>query len=171
MIKLAQEFATYAHNSINQIRKYTYEPYIVHPEAVANLVSKETTDKKIIAAAWLHDVVEDTPYSIEDIREVFGIHVALIVNELTSIPKSSKLSRSTRKAMDRKRLKQVSIAAKTIKLADMIDNTKSVEQENFEFAKIYMAEKKLLLDVLKDGNEKLYFRASSIIEHYYQKEL
>ena len=169
MIDLAKKFATHAHNSIGQIRKYTQEPYIVHPAAVAELVSEVTDDETIISAAWLHDVVEDTPYSIEDIRNLFGSAVAQIVFELTGTPKNDNLTRETRKAIDRELLKKASVAAKMIKLADIIDNTKSIETENPEFAKIYMMEKKLLLLFLKGANSKLYLRALAIIDGYYDK--
>lgn len=169
MIDLAKEFATHAHDSIGQIRKYTQEPYIVHPAAVAEIVSEVTDDETIISAAWLHDVVEDTPYSIEDIKNIFGSCVAQIVFELTGTSKNNNITRETRKAMDREHLKEASLAAKMIKLADIIDNTKSIEVENPEFAKIYMMEKKLLLPFLKGANSKLYSRASTIINEYYRK--
>jgi (p)ppGpp synthase/HD superfamily hydrolase len=168
MIALAKEFATYAHNSINQTRKYTGEPYIVHPTAVANLVSLVSNDKEIIASAWLHDVVEDTHYSLEDIETVFNSKVADIVCDLTKVTKKSEGSREYRKAMEREHIQKASIFAKTIKLADIIDNTKSIEIENPEFAKIYMAEKRLMLEVLKDGNPFLYNKANQIIENYYK---
>lgn len=167
MIKLAQEFATYAHNSIGQIRKYTGEPYVVHPIAVANLVSEFTNDEEIIIAALLHDVVEDTPYSIDDIRKLFGLRVASIVDELTDTPKNIQPNRALRKALDRKRLAQASVEAKMIKLADIYDNIKSIEDENPEFAKIYMSEKRLMLEVLEGVNEVLYIQVNSIIENYF----
>jgi (p)ppGpp synthase/HD superfamily hydrolase len=77
--RCALEFATTAHASINQRRKYTGEPYIVHPIAVAELVRSVPHTPEMIAAAYLHDVVEDTPVTIEEIREEFGPQVAELV--------------------------------------------------------------------------------------------
>jgi (p)ppGpp synthase/HD superfamily hydrolase len=76
----ALEFAIAAHASIDQRRKYTGEPYIVHPIAVAALVRSVPHTPEIIAAAYLHDVVEDTPVTIEEIRAEFGDEVAALVD-------------------------------------------------------------------------------------------
>ena len=65
VVSRAAAFAKAAHESIDQRRKYSNAPYIVHPEAVARTVSSVTDDVATIAAAWLHDVVEDTPVTIE----------------------------------------------------------------------------------------------------------
>ena len=59
LIYKAKLFAISAHDSINHRRKYTDEPYHVHPERVAKILMSETKDEEIIAAAWLHDVIED----------------------------------------------------------------------------------------------------------------
>ena len=60
IISRAARFAKAAHESIDQRRKYSGEPYIVHPKAVAAIVATVTRDEHMISAAWLHDVVEDT---------------------------------------------------------------------------------------------------------------
>jgi (p)ppGpp synthase/HD superfamily hydrolase len=66
----AMEFAKIAH--IHQKRKYTDEPYLCHPIAVAGLVFSVSKNDNMLAAAALHDVVEDTPTSIEEIQAAFG---------------------------------------------------------------------------------------------------
>ncbi|MCQ2156702.1 MAG: HD domain-containing protein, partial [Bacteroidales bacterium] len=69
-IKAAFELARVAH--ANQLRK-SGEPYILHPIAVANIAAEELElDANPVIAAFLHDVVEDTEYTVEDIRERFG---------------------------------------------------------------------------------------------------
>ena len=83
--KRAAEFAERAHAAIDQRRKYSNEPYIVHPRAVATLVGEVTECEKTIAAAWLHDVVEDTPVTIEEVLTQFGEEVAGLVADLTDI--------------------------------------------------------------------------------------
>ena len=66
----AIEFATNAHK--DQRRKTTGEPYIVHPMAVMNIVCQYTDDEDVVCAAVLHDTIEDTPTSAEDIEKNFG---------------------------------------------------------------------------------------------------
>ena len=68
----------------HQFRK-SGEPYIIHPILVASIVSSITNDESMAIAALLHDVVEDTPTSIEDINELFGGDVAHLVEGLTKI--------------------------------------------------------------------------------------
>ena len=76
-IRAAYEFAAEAHKG--QFRK-TGEPYIIHPIAVARIVAEELDlGTNPVIAAFLHDVVEDTAYTMEDIRERFGDDVAFLV--------------------------------------------------------------------------------------------
>ena len=78
--RAALEFAKQAH--INQRRKTTGEPYIVHPVSVMNIVCQYTDDDDVVCAAVLHDTIEDTPTSAEDIEKNFGEKVKnLVVNE------------------------------------------------------------------------------------------
>ena len=70
-------FALQAHQGM--IRKRAGIPYILHPCEVATIVSTMTTDREVLAAAVLHDVVEDTPVSLEQIEERFGARVAKLV--------------------------------------------------------------------------------------------
>ncbi len=88
----AMQFAKDAHDSINHRRKYSNEPYWVHPERVAGLVSQYTADQKIIAAAWMHDVLEDvTPinadYDESAIEREFGADVLTLALEVTDVSK------------------------------------------------------------------------------------
>lgn len=81
-IDRAAEFAKIAH--INQKRKFGGHPYIVHPNAVAAVVAeKKNVTTEIVQAAWLHDVVEDTDFTLEDIRGEFGDTVARYVEGVT----------------------------------------------------------------------------------------
>ena len=78
----ALAFATKAH--IDQFRK-SGEPYIIHPILVASIVARITEDSSMVIAALLHDVVEDTPVTIEDVCERYGDDVAHLVGGLTKI--------------------------------------------------------------------------------------
>ena len=73
----AIEFAVKAHSGA--VRKGTETPYIVHPMEVAAIVATMTNDASVLAGAVLHDVVEDTEYTIDDIRREFGDKVAALV--------------------------------------------------------------------------------------------
>lgn len=159
----ARQFAEAAHGSINQRRKYTGEPYIVHPAAVAELVRSVPHTPSMIAAALLHDVVEDTPTSLAAIVVEFGVEVALLVDQLTDVSQPHHGNRAARKAIDRAHTANASAAAKTIKLADLIDNSRSILAHDPAFAEVYLAEKALLLEVLRDGDAVLWSMAAEMV--------
>lgn len=159
----ALAFATAAHAAVGQIRKYTGEPYIVHPIEVAEIVRTVPHTEEMIAAALLHDVVEDTKITIDVIKEQFGDTVAFYVDRLTDTPKvEGGPNRKARKALDRARLAASPAEVQTIKLADFISNTFSIVEHDPNFAKVYLEEKRQALDLLNKGNEELHHRASSI---------
>lgn len=83
ILEKALIFATDAHKG--QFRKYTGDPYITHPIAVSKIVATITNDEDMIAAALLHDTVEDTEVTLQQIEENFGSRVALFVENLTDI--------------------------------------------------------------------------------------
>lgn len=159
----ARRFATKWHGSIDQRRKYTNEPYIHHASAVAAIVRRVTDDQEMLAAAWLHDVVEDTPCSLEEIEQAFGAAVAALVAALTSPSRPEDGDRAERKAIDLAHLAKAPPRAKTIKLADIIDNTSTVRERDPAFAEIYLAEKRAQLDVLLEGDATLWREAKDIV--------
>lgn len=146
LVLLARTFASRAHKE--QVRKYTGEPYIEHPIAVAEIVRKHNGSKEMIAAALLHDVVEDTDVTLDEVRQEFGDAVANLVDDLTDVSKPEDGNRATRKAIDRDHTAQASAAAMVIKAADLISNTKSITEHDPNFAKVYLKEKRALLDVM-----------------------
>jgi hypothetical protein len=156
LVEKARLFATVAHAAIGQTRKYTNDPYIVHPEAVARIVASVDHTQEMLAAAWLHDVVEDTEVDEYAIKAEFGWHVAALVRQLTDVSKLEDGNRAERKAIDRAHTALACAAAKTIKLADLIDNTRSIVAHDPEFARTYLREKALLLEVLREGDPQLW---------------
>ncbi|MFR2492683.1 MAG: HD domain-containing protein, partial [Faecalibacterium prausnitzii] len=84
MIQKAYELANNAHNGVC---RRSGEPYICHPLAVARLVLDLGMDSESIAAALLHDVVEDTPTTLDDLKAAFGEEVALLVDGVTKLTK------------------------------------------------------------------------------------
>ncbi len=163
IIKKAQDFATTEHQRINHVRKYSNQPYQTHLQAVAKLVSTVTNDEQMIAAAWLHDTVEDTPATLGDIEEAFGSQIAELVEELTDVSKPSDGNRATRKEIDRQHLATASLRAKTIKLADLIHNCSDIVKHDEKFAVTFVSEMQALLDVLSDGDTTLFKRANKLL--------
>lgn len=156
LVERAREYAINAHKRIDHRRKYTQHPYSVHLGAVAKLVSSVSDDPEMIAAAWLHDVVEDTSATLYDIELEFGKSVAALVEDLTDVSKPSDGNRTTRKAIDRHHLAHASPKAKTVKLADLIDNCQDICKNDKRFARVFLEEMDPLLNVLQEGDAALY---------------
>jgi (p)ppGpp synthase/HD superfamily hydrolase len=164
VVHKAQVYAMAAHAAVGQRRKYTNEPYIVHPAEVARIVagvSGATPD--MVAAAWLHDVVEDTGCTYNDIHMGFGTDIATLVGWLTDVSKPEDGNRAVRKAIDRAHTAAAPAEAQTIKLADLISNTRSIMEHDAEFARVYLAEKRLLLEVMTKADPELMARARAQI--------
>jgi (p)ppGpp synthase/HD superfamily hydrolase len=160
IVRKAQVYAMAAHAAVGQRRKYTNEPYIVHPAEVAKIVAGvpgSTPD--MVAAAWLHDVVEDTGCTYNDIHMGFGTDIATLVGWLTDVSKPEDGPRWFRKKMDREHTAQAPAEAQTIKLADLISNSKSIMAHDPKFAKVYLEEKRMLLDVMTRGDAGLMAEA------------
>lgn len=160
MVQDAYYFAMEAHS--NQKRKYTGEPYIVHPVRVARSVIDVTDDPVVIAAALLHDVVEDTHYTIEDIAREFGSNVARIVADLTD-PVVYGLNRATKIEAKLTHLKYARPDSQTVKLADIIDNVPSIAENDPTFAPLYIDEKVRALPLLRQGHPVLVGKAEMIL--------
>ncbi len=160
LVDKAKTFATAAHAAVGQLRKYTFEPYIVHPAEVASIVATVPGHTpEMLAAAWLHDTVEDTGVTIELVRAEFGAEVAELVGWLTDVSRPDHGNRAARKAVDRAHTAGAPAAAQTIKLADLIANTRSIMQHDEKFAVTYLAEKRQLLEVMTKGDAGLMARA------------
>lgn len=162
----AKDFATERHTG--QTRKYTGEAYICHPAALVEIVRGITHTPEMIAAAWLHDTVEDTETTLEEIKEHFGDQVSVLVEMLTDVSRPFDGNRAARKALDREHTAKASPDAKTIKLADLIHNSTNIMEFDPAFAKIYLAEKKLLLEVLTEGDNVLWERANIVVMGFYE---
>lgn len=148
MSNQALHFAVLAHDAVGQRRKYTDAPYIVHPIRVANIVHEFRGTKDMIAAAYLHDTVEDTNVTMEDIQSNFGPDIAVIVEGLTDVSIPSDGNREVRKAIDRQHSADASYEAQFVKCADIIDNSSDIIDMDPSFWKVYQREMKLLLDVM-----------------------
>lgn len=155
-----------AHGATGQKRKYTDEPYIVHPaEVVQILKTAGVTDPNMLAAAWLHDVIEDTAVTRQDVLSVFGPVVMTLVWQLTDVSTREDGNRAARKELDRFHTEQAHPEAKSVKLADLISNTRSIVTHDPRFAAVYLKEKTLLLEVLRDcSHPVLWEQANELLE-------
>ena len=128
LITKAFNFARQAHKGV---RRHSGEPYIMHPLAVAQIVSKEIgLGSTAICAALLHDVVEDTDYTIEDIKNLFGQKIADIVNGLTKISGGVFGVQASEQAENFKKLlltMSEDIRVILIKIADRLHNMRTLE--------------------------------------------
>jgi len=161
LLAKAITFAVKSHGE--QKRKYTGEPYATHPLAVMRMVQEVPHTTEMLVAAVLHDVVEDTPVELVEIEDKFGPVVATYVEGLTDISRPEDGNRATRKAMDREHTAKQPAEVQTIKLADLIHNTASIEQHDPSFYKVYKQEKIELLKLLTKGDKTLMWRAQQQI--------
>lgn len=160
-------FAKAAHEHIGQKRKYTGADYIVHPVAVAELVATVTNDEEVIAAALLHDTLEDTKTTPYEIQARFGQRVLDLVTELTDVADKKAGNRAARVEINRNHTATISPEAQTVKLADLIDNTKSIVEYDEHFAKTYVKEKEAVVALLTKGNAQLRAIAQKQIANYF----
>ncbi len=126
-------------------------PYIKHPMRVATLVQVGQGRDDMVAAAWLHDIYEDTEMYPPELTERFGPSVSDLVEALTNVyTKESypRMNRAERTAAEIERLAKVSWPAQFIKLCDRIDNLQTIAAKGRGFAMLYCDESEALVDVL-----------------------
>ena len=163
-IERADAFAMWAHGSIDHRRKYIGTPYIEHPRAVAGLVGAAGMGATAVIVALLHDVVEDTPFTIEMIRREFGSEVADRVSILTDEAPTPGRNRAVRKAATVSRLADADRIVQSVKLADLIDNTATIVDHDPKFARVYLAETNVLIGAMVRGERSLQERAKRTYE-------
>jgi len=138
VVQKAFDFANEAHKNV---RRRSGGPYIIHPIEVAKIVVTDIgLGYKSIAAALLHDVVEDTDYTVDDIRKLFGDKIASLVDGLTKIKnvldnedRSKKLNDANAKSLQAENFKRIlltlndDVRVVLIKLADRLHNCRTIE--------------------------------------------
>ncbi len=125
-VRSAYELAAQAHAT--QVRK-SGEPYIVHPIGVAGILASLKLDEKTLAAAFLHDVVEDTDYTLDDIKQRFGADVANLVDGVTKLGKIAYISKEDRQIESYRKMFLAmarDIRVVMIKLADRLHNMRTM---------------------------------------------
>ena len=162
----ARMFCIKAHKG--QKRKYTGEDYHTHPIAVCEILKEHgITDQTTFIAALLHDVVEDTKYTIEEMTSLFGYKVSKVVDGVTNrADKEShpELNRKQRHAMNISWISFGDEHVHNIKLADAIHNCTSIKTQDPKFWKTYKEEKKKLLAVCSRGLDSLRKELEKILK-------
>jgi (p)ppGpp synthase/HD superfamily hydrolase len=163
-----KDFADQAHG--DQMRKYTPERYIVHPERVMLICREYLDDVPVQAAALLHDVLEDTPVTPEEIKNFLAslmpdaqaqktLHLVVELTDVYIKSAYSHLNRRERKKLETARLAKVSGSAQTIKYADLIDNAFDILKHDPQFGRKFITEAQTLLQHMTRGNGELRDRA------------
>ena len=164
------EFVKHWHG--DQVRKYTGEPYWHHLVNVAEMASIEPLGYEI---GLCHDLLEDTKCSYEILYSEMKnlgysltdrLNICNAVIELTDVytKESCELNRAERKRKESDRLGTISKLAQSVKYADLIDNTKSIAKHDPKFAKVYLAEKRAILDNMRNGNIDLLIKCCWTLE-------
>ncbi len=140
---LTLQYATDAHEG--QTRKFNGEPYINHPVAVAELVQQYDNRLPLVQAALLHDTIEDTDVTYNELVNEFGKEVAELVFELTSPDIKDKSKKGEILA---KKMSAMSNDALTIKLADRLNNVSDFDTAPKSFVRGYKPETDYILSNL-----------------------
>jgi len=174
--KALLDFVKSAHSG--QLRKYTGEEYWTHPYAVAEIVQPyDDGTNMLIEIALLHDVVEDTPTTIEQIfdhllfigysmGEARAIEMGVIaLTDQYTTERFDHMNRSLRKQFEATRLSKIHPDFQTVKYADLIHNTGSIVEYDWGFAKKYLPEKRHILSVMRNGDLDLFIECYSVLKN------
>lgn len=178
----AKEFAIMAHEG--QKRKCDPEkPLIVHPINVANILKQYDLDDNVIAAGYLHDVVEDTKFELQDIKKEFGEDIESLVKGASE--KNKKLSWEERKQETIERIKKLDYRHKTVVCADKISNLEDIRilceikgeydfksfNRGYDLQKWYYTEVYKSLILNEDRSNELFARLKELIDYiFYNKK-
>jgi guanosine-3',5'-bis(diphosphate) 3'-pyrophosphohydrolase len=177
ILKEVEQFADWAHG--DQLRKYSPERYIVHPVRVMEMCKPYTSDAAVLSAALLHDVLEDTDVTKQELSQFLNKvmpdqadKTLKLVVELTDIYTKRAfpyLNRRKRKMREADRIQQTSGDAQLIKYADIIDNCPEISEKDPDFAKRFLKECRHLLTKMKKGESELREKAIAIVEQHLGK--
>ena len=178
ILEKVKQYADEAHGS--QVRKYTGQRYIVHPIQVMEICSEYTSDLCVLAAALLHDVLEDTPVTRADLEAFLHTimkdaevkRTAALTVELTDVYTKEaypQYNRRIRKEKEHVRAAATSAAAQTIKYADIISNSIDITAHDKDFGPKFLKEVRAQLKTMNKGNAALYARAVTTVDECLKK--
>jgi guanosine-3',5'-bis(diphosphate) 3'-pyrophosphohydrolase len=171
-------FTDHAHGE--QMRKYTPERYIVHPVRVMQICQQYSHDPALLAAALLHDVLEDTPVTQDEIRTFLLTQLShedcdraiRYVIDLTDVYIKTNypgMNRNIRRKKEAERLAHVTPEAQTIKYADIMDNSVDILHHDRHFGYQYLKEAQVILSKMNDGHRILHERALHTVKECLDK--
>lgn len=168
VLQKIRDYADNAHG--DQTRKYSADRYIVHPVHVMEICGEYSRDMVVLAAALLHDVLEDTPVKKEEMEDFLltvmddrrAYRTARLVDELTDVYVKKNFpswNRRKRKSKEAERMTKTSADAQTVKYADIIDNCTRIVQHDPDFARTFLHECRDLMKKMNRGEARLHERA------------
>ncbi len=163
LIARATLFADQAHDG--QLRKFSGLPYISHPMEVMQIVRGVCNDDDVLAAAVLHDVIEDCGVTYTDLMLEFNENIAHLVYQVTNAADDEDGDRIVRAYINRNVMANASDDAQTLKLADIISNLSGIDLAlkcDPAWAEMYLEEKVDMINVLTRGDATLKKRAASL---------
>ena len=166
LVTRAADFARKAHDG--QTRAYSNAPYFTHPERVAKRVAAMGEGPAMVAAAYLHDVVEDCGVDIDEINETFGFGVSRIVDCLT-VRKIPGAPRDEQKRADRRKRVEAMPCAQRLKLVERPDDLTELRPDMKhsakarEFAPTYCRESVALLTAIGSAHEGLSWEIVEVV--------
>lgn len=129
-ISKAFDFAFKKHKG--QIRKVSKIPFIYHPISVANILLRNKQSIEVICAGFLHDTIEDTDTTFDEIKDIFGEHIAQLVNCVTE-PEFNEPKHETWKARKHNTIETTKIATKEVKMLKLADKLANVTDITHDF--------------------------------------
>ncbi|PZO87448.1 MAG: bifunctional (p)ppGpp synthetase/guanosine-3',5'-bis(diphosphate) 3'-pyrophosphohydrolase [Micavibrio aeruginosavorus] len=159
MIEKAKTLAAKKHAHLT-LYNAAHSPAILHIGEVAGWVEQHGGSEDMIAAAWLHDIVEDTDVTITQVEEIFGPGIALLVDGLTDPPHFAPLPLEQRKPMQAERLKGKGEEVKLIKICDQLSNVRRILNDpptdwNFQTQFQYIKGARAVADICRGVNADL----------------
>ncbi len=165
-------FAENAH--AGQLRRYSRERFMNHPERVMLICKTYTNDRCILAAALLHDVLEDTAVDFHTLKDFLhqvlpkdeAEKTMILVVDLTDVFTHDLFpgqNRKIRKVKEAERLSNSHPDAQTVKYADVLDNVADITRNDPDFAKTYIKECHYLISQMKKGHPQLHAKAIQVI--------
>lgn len=172
------EFGDKAHGE--QRRKYCDDRYMVHPVRVMRTCQKYTDDISVLAAALLHDVLEDTPVTEDEIGDFLkalldekaaekALQYIIDLTDVYTRQVFPQMNRRARKAKETERLSKIPAESQTVKYADILDNADEIVDHDPDFARVFLSECRVILQHMKSGDAELKAIAEKTVEDALKK--
>lgn len=169
-IEKAKEIAEQQHAD----QKYGDKPYMFHVEQVVSLVKRKNGTNEEIILAYLHDVVEDTNFTIEQVKQVFGERMAKLVSILTDEDGDNRKERKRKTNIKLSKVSEEYYSALKVKMCDRLCNVKSSIFNNLQNKiKMYASENEEFLNAIKrkDFNDSEISELDFLLSQYKPKNM